>query len=208
MMETILALSPHTDDIEFGCGGLIAKYLELNKKIYVMVFSLCEQSIPRHLSLDTLEKELNSSMQILGVSNDNLICKNVPVRNFPEYRQQILDWMIETKNIIKPDMVLMPSLNDTHQDHNVISQEGFRAFKNSTILGYEIPWNNLTITTSSFCVLNKKHVEKKLEAMKEYKSQMHRSYANEEFIWGLARTRGVQCNHEYAEAFETYRHYC
>ena len=39
----------------------------------------------------------------------------------------------------------MPSLNDIHQDHATIAQEGLRAFKGCTILGYELIWNNLLL---------------------------------------------------------------
>ena len=35
----------------------------------------------------------------------------------------------------------MPSLGDIHQDHETIAREGSRAFKRTTLLGYEIPWN-------------------------------------------------------------------
>jgi LmbE family N-acetylglucosaminyl deacetylase len=31
-IETVLVLSPHTDDGEFGCGGTIAKMVEQGKK--------------------------------------------------------------------------------------------------------------------------------------------------------------------------------
>ena len=61
----------------------------------------------------------------------------LPVRIFLDYRQHILDTMIRIRDDIKPDLVIMPSLNDTHQDHNVVSNEGFRAFKRNSILGYE-----------------------------------------------------------------------
>jgi len=38
-----------------------------------------------------------------------------------------------------------------------------------------------------------------------YQFQKHRSYLNQEFIWSLAKTRGVQIEGEYAEAFEVIR---
>jgi LmbE family N-acetylglucosaminyl deacetylase len=99
----------------------------------------------------------------------------------------------------------MPSLKDIHQDHNVIANEGLRAFKFSSILAYEMPWNNLTFDTSSFVILEERHIQKKVDALKEYKSQSHRAYCNEEFIRSLARTRGVQINAKYAETFEVVR---
>ena len=45
----------------------------------------------------------------------------------------------------------------------------------------------------------------KVNALKEYKSQAHRSYADEDFIRSLARIRGVQIGAQYAEVFEMVR---
>jgi hypothetical protein len=92
-----------------------------------------------------------------------------------------------------------------HQDHYTIAQEGFRAFKFSSLLSYELPWNNLSFNTACFMKLEEKHMLKKIEAVNQYKSQAHRPYANEEFIRSLARTRGVQINTHYAECFEVIR---
>ena len=113
--------------------------------------------------------------------------------------------MITLNEEIQPDLVFLPSKDDTHQDHKVISDEGFRAFKKTSILGYEIPWNNLTFNTNAFCLLEKKHVDKKIESLREYISQMNRSYINEELILSLAKTRGGQIGHKYAETFEAIR---
>jgi hypothetical protein len=44
-----------------------------------------------------------------------------------------------------------------------------------------------------------------VNALKEYNSQSHRNYMQEDFIRSLAKVRGVQCNSEYAEAFEMYK---
>ena len=53
--------------------------------------------------------------------------------------------------------------------------------------------------------LEEKHIAKKTNAIRQYQSQAHRSYANEEFVKSLARTRGVQINTQYAECFEVIR---
>jgi LmbE family N-acetylglucosaminyl deacetylase len=113
--------------------------------------------------------------------------------------------MIDIRGKIKPDLVFMPAPNDIHQDHHTIYQEGLRAFKFSTIFCYEMPWNNLSFNTTAFVELEDRHVEKKLSALKAYKSQEHRPYSSEEFIRGFAKTRGVQINKSYAEAFEALR---
>ena len=99
----------------------------------------------------------------------------------------------------------MPSINDIHQDHYTVAQEGLRAFKDRTILGYELIWNNISFNTTSFITLGKKHIQAKVDALKEYKSQSDRAYMSREFIFSLAKSRGVQIGKEYAECFEVIR---
>ena len=82
-------------------------------------------------------------------------------------------------------MVFIPSLKDIHQDHSTIAQEGLRAFKNTSILGYELIWNNLSFDTTSFIPLEKRHVQAKADSLKEYKSQGQRDYMSTEFIFSL-----------------------
>ena len=43
--NTILLLSPHTDDAELGCGATIAKLIREGKKVYYAAFSACEHGV-------------------------------------------------------------------------------------------------------------------------------------------------------------------
>jgi LmbE family N-acetylglucosaminyl deacetylase len=203
--KKILILAPHTDDAEFGCGGTIAKLLEEGNEVYCVAFSACEQSVLKEFPPDVLITEIKAATKILGIKPDNLILYNYQVRTFNFNRQQILENLIELRKEIQPDIVFMPSENDIHQDHYTISQEGLRAFKFCTIFCYEMPWNNLTFNTSSFFVLEERHINKKINALEEYKSQAHRSYANADFIRSLARVRGEQISVKYAETFDIIR---
>jgi N-acetylglucosamine malate deacetylase 1 len=203
--KNILVLAPHTDDGELGCGGSIARLSEMGANVYYMVFSKCERSLVSGLPTDTLEKEVRKATVILGIPESRLILMDYDVRTFKTYRQDILEDMISVRSNISPDLVFLPSPTDIHQDHEVISQEGVRAFKGTNILGYEMPWNNLSFNTRCFFKLEGKHVETKILALKEYDSQRHRDYFNETFIRSLAYTRGVQIGSTYAEAFEVVR---
>jgi LmbE family N-acetylglucosaminyl deacetylase len=127
------------------------------------------------------------------------------VRQFPEHRQAILELLIEMWEDWRPEAVFMPSLNDIHQDHQVIAAEGLRAFKRTTVLGYEIPWNNFNFAYQAYVALEKPHVERKVKALECYASQQHRNYANPEHIWTRARTHGINIGRDYAEVFEVYR---
>jgi N-acetylglucosamine malate deacetylase 1 len=127
------------------------------------------------------------------------------VRTFPEHRQEILELLIGLWDEWQPDAVLQPSLRDIHQDHQVIAAEGLRAFKRTTILGYEIPWNNFDFGYQAYVSLEQSHLERKVAALARYESQQHRRYSDPEYVWNLARTHGVNVNREYAEVFEVYR---
>ena len=206
MKKRILILAPHTDDGELGCGGSIAKYLEETPDVFYLAASTCRRSLPRDWPPDALEKEAKNATKVLGIHERNLILLDYDVRGFKETRQQILEDLIRLRDEIKPDLVFVPSPTDIHQDHQVISEEGLRAFKNCSILGYEMPWNNVSFNTRAFIKLEKHHVEKKVQALLCYKSQLHRSYVNEQFVYSLATVRGVQMGAQYAEAFEVVRY--
>ena len=203
--KKILVLAPHTDDGELGCGGAIAKYCEKGREVFYAAFSTCENSVQPNHKPDILSDEVKAATKILGIKKSNLMLYDFQVRHFKRFRQEILEEMIKLKNLINPDLVFLPSPNDIHQDHQVISEEGLRAFKQGTIFGYEMPWNNVSFNTQGFIKLEENHIAIKIEALKEYKSQNYRSYLNEEFIKGLALTRGVQIGVKYAEAFEVIR---
>ena len=152
-----------------------------------------------------LEIEVKAATKVLCIPPDNLFIYDYPVRRFPELRQDILEEMTTLKRKIDPDLVFVPSLNDIHQDHQVVAAEGLRAFKRHSILGYEEPWNNIIFESRCFIPLEKRHVERKIEALKHYESQKHRNYLTEAAIWGIAELRGTQLEGGYAEAFEVLR---
>ncbi len=203
--KRILVLAPHTDDGEFGCGGTISKLIGLGNEVYYAAFSSCQQSVLKEFPSDILITEVKAATAKLGIKPENLFLFEYEVRTFNYKRQNILDDLLKLRTNINPDIIFMPSINDLHQDHYTIAQEGIRAFKFCSILCYELPWNNLNFATSAFMHLEEEHINIKVEALKEYKSQMHRSYANEEFLRSLARTRGVQINTKFAETFEVIR---
>lgn len=201
----ILVLAPHTDDGEFGCGGSIAKFIEKGSDIFYAAFSLAEESVPPPFPKNILETEVKAATKILGIKPGNLLLYKYQVRHFATHRQEILEDLVKLNNDLKPDLVLMPSLNDLHQDHSTISLEGLRAFKKTSILAYEMPWNNLNFATQSFIKLSETHITKKVQALDCYNSQKSKDYVSEEFIMSLARTRGTQIGVKYAEVFEVIR---
>lgn len=200
MLETIetkkiLALSPHTDDAELGAGGTLSKLSENGAEITMFGFSA-----PKREN----EEEFRASAELLGA--DDIEIFDFETRRFLSDRQEILEILYEYGQREKPDLVLTPSTNDLHQDHQVVTEEALRAFKSSTILGYELPWNNIHFDQNGFVELDQRHVDRKVEMLMEYESQIgRRNYFEEEYLRGLVRTRGVQVGTTHAEGFEVIR---
>lgn len=203
--KRIMILAPHTDDGELGCGGTIARFLESGSEVFYTAFSVCEESLRVGFPSDTLEKELRDAMAIFGIPETNLFVHRYPVRHLLEHRQAILQDIVDMRDRIDPDLVYMPCLGDIHQDHQVVAAEGLRAYRERTILSYELPKNNIEFRASAFVTLDERHVERKIEALACYRSQANRPYTDPDFIRSLARIRGVQIQVRFAEAFELVR---
>ena len=207
-LERVLVLAPHTDDAELGCGGTVARFIQEGKAVHYAVFSIAAKSLPAGWPEDTLVKEQRAAARALGFSEADLGRVRIfdfEVRTFPSHRQEILELLVQARNELRPDLVLLPSLHDVHQDHTTVAQEGIRAFKKTRVLGYELPWNNLTFDHQAYVTLAPDHVEAKARALDCYASQKHRGYVDAEYVWSLARVRGPDVNTTYAEAFEVYR---
>ena len=203
--DRILVLAPHTDDGELGCGGTISRMVEEGREVYYAAFSTAAESVPPPFPPDILEKEVREGTKVLGIPAANLLVYKYRVRHLPHMRQEILEELVRMKREIDPATVFLPSAQDLHQDHQTIHLEGLRAFKMVTVLGYELPWNNLSFDYRHFCILTRAHVQTKIAALRCYQSQQHRPYTQEDFIWSWARTRGGQIMVEYAEAFDVLR---
>lgn len=202
---TVLVLAPHPDDAELGCGGTIARLTAEGTRVCCATFSLCEDSLPPGWEKDVREREARKAIDEIGIAQRDLLVYRYPVRRLASYRQEILDDLVRLNDELSPDLVLMHSPDDLHQDHSTVAHEGLRAFKGTTIYAYEMPWNNIAFRTTAFVALGDDDVERKVCALSHYESQRDRPYMHEEFVRGLARTRGATIGVRYAEAYDVIR---
>jgi len=203
--KKILALSPHTDDIELSCGGTISKLIKNNNEVCCVVFSMCEESVPEGYPKNALAEECKAATKRLGIEKKNLILKKYPVRKFNFHRQEILEFLVQIRNEFRPDIIFLPCSQSIHQDHITIYKEGLRAFKQYTCFGYELPWDSIKFPTTTFFKLTEEDVLQKVNALEAYETQSFRPYFREGFIKSLALVRGTQVGVPYAESFELIR---
>ena len=200
-IRRVLALSPHTDDIEIGCGATLHRLKEEGAQIFVVNFSLSKNETSATIA-PNVASEFQESMKLLGADYEML---DLPCRKLPEARQEILDYLIALSKRISFDVVFCHSSFDQHQDHQAVRNEAFRAFKKTSILGYELPWNCTQFHTDLFVRVSEEDLRAKVALVECYKSQLHRPYMFKQYIYDIARTRALSVDAQYAECFEIIR---
>ncbi|MEL6986593.1 MAG: PIG-L family deacetylase, partial [Bacteroidota bacterium] len=175
------------------------------REVRYAVFSPCNKSLPEGYPKDYLFQELNEAASVLGIKEEAIYKFNFPVREFPKYRQEILEELVKISNEFNPELVILPCSTDIHQDHHQLYLEGVRAFKYTNVIGYELYWNTLVATTNFHIRLEEQNIKAKVNAILKYKSQKARPYVDEDLIRNQAIMRGAQVKNKYAEAYEFIR---
>jgi N-acetylglucosamine malate deacetylase 1 len=202
--KNIIVIGAHPDDIEMGCAGLILRLVNNGSTIYSVAMSRCNDQF-REEEKDKLECEYETSMTKLGVKNRYLY--DFPNRKLPENSLEIMNIFNKLQLMIKPDLVLIPYLNDPHQDHSTVAYCAIRAFRSTeTILQYEILRHGSYTFTPTLFVDITEVIGKKLEVLMSYESQIsRRKYFDLETFKSLAKTRGAQSGYDYSEGFVVYK---
>lgn len=191
----ILVLSAHTDDCELGAGATLASTDEEKVGFCFTAHSAFHHILPEMLDAWDILK-----IKYLPDWDQNF-------RHRELNRQAVLDVLIRLNNTFKPRIVFTHSSYDCHQDHEIIHRESVRAFKHSTILGYNLNWNNVNGSSARYYQkVPVSSVNKKLEALKCYKSQQHRTYFEHEYQKANMLVTGQEIDSFYAEKFELIRY--
>jgi LmbE family N-acetylglucosaminyl deacetylase len=203
VMNKVLVLSPHTDDMELGAGGFVRLLRRSGAKVKVIVFSDCKKSVDTcKYPSDVLRKECEAAAKHIGIQDLTIL--EFPVREFPKHRQDVLETIYKLRKKNQYDLVLTSWNKDLHQDHKVVAEETLRAFMKTTttVLSYEIPGNCPGFTPHVYVPLSEEDLKLKVDMLHCYKSQVDRRGYFE--INAIRSLMGYQGNHigvPYAEAF-------
>ena len=218
MKKKILIISPHADDEILGCGGFISKYSKKNFHVNVLILTNANKGAPEIYSPKEIKKirdEAKIANNFIGTKK--LFFENLPalnLNNYPIYK--ISDIINKYIVNINPEIVLIPSVNDIHDDHKIIFQAAkvaMRPNKKSNlnkILSYEVlsetEWNEneKSFNPNYFVSLEKSDINNKVKAFLKYKSQVKKfpHPRSKESILNLSKVRGSQVFMKYAEAFK------
>ena len=195
----ILAVGAHPDDIELGCGGALAKFVDSGHEVHALVMTHGGTGGDE----PTRVAEANAGSQFLGLTS--LTVMDFPDSLLPEYGKAMID-AIETVLLrLNPDIVLTHSAHDRHQDHHAAHLATVRAARaHPAVLGYESPSVTHKFTPRFFVDIDE-YVDAKADSVRIHHSQKNRPYVSPEQVKALALVRGRQGAVKHAEAFETVR---
>ena len=200
-IERVLAIGCHPDDIEIGCGGTIAKWVESGIELSLMVMTFGEAGGEP----DMRKQEQEEAAKILGIKR--LYWGDYMDSHFP--LDSILITDIERVIIeMEPDVVFVHYHKDTHQDHRTLSAAAITASRYTTnVLFYEGPSTYEFLPTVFVDISS--HITKKFDSLYAHASQVNKTNITGLNIAEIAEAnaifRGVEGRVKYAEAFVPFR---
>lgn len=211
----ILVVAPHPDDEVLGCGGTIAKYADNGDDVYVAIVTKGGKPLFKDEQVETVRNECLKADRFLGVKET--IFMDFPasmVENVQRYKFN--EAFIQLIQRIRPDIVYIPHRGDMQLDHKMVVDAAMvalrpkykhvvkriYAYETLSETGWDIPnvmnefipnvYNNIS-----------KFMDKKIEAMQMFKTQMSAYPAARSLraVEALAMYRGATVNMNAAEAF-------
>ncbi len=144
-------------------------------------------------------------MDVLGVPRGNVIVEKFETRYLPAHRQEVLEYLLKLRREIKPDIIFVHSEQDIHQDHNTVTQEALRAYRGITVLGFDVVRSSHGFFPNYFVEVTEEDVNKKIEALKQYKTYADKYYFGEELLRATMVRHGALAEKAFAEGFDILR---
>ncbi|MAG45664.1 MAG: hypothetical protein CMH63_02750 [Nanoarchaeota archaeon] len=212
MTRNILIFTSHPDDDLLGMGGTILKYSSEDKNIVEVIFSKGEKSHP-HLKeeviVDIRKKEMEKVSKLIGLKKViHFGLKDLKVKE--EIKKHGIKKKV--KDLIekyKPEKIFTLASTETHPDHRAV---------NTTILSvvdslktkYPVytfnVWTTPKLENRPIMYIDiSKYFWRKINILKEHKSQWFSVYLQILPVIFRARYYGYKHNCKYAEKFEKVR---
>jgi LmbE family N-acetylglucosaminyl deacetylase len=144
-------------------------------------------------------------MAVLGVPEKNVVLGQFETRRFPEFRQEILEYMIQLNKSFGPEIVFVHTKADIHQDHGTITEEALRAYRGTTVLGYDVLRSSYGFFPNFLVEVTERDVECKVAALAEYKTYASKYYFDPAITRSTMIRHGALAERPFAEGFDILR---
>ncbi len=211
----VVVIAPHPDDEVLGCGGTIAKHTSQGDDVYVVIVTKGGEPLFSDELVKQVREECRKADELLGVKKTIFMdFPAVMLEEVPRYR--LNEAFIRLIGDIKPDIVYLPHRGDMQLDHKMTVDAAMvalrpkykhmvkriYAYETLSETGWDVPNVINEFIPTSYNEIDG-FIEKKIEAMKIFKSQLA-EYPNArsvESIRALAVYRGTTVGVKAAEAF-------
>ena len=198
-VKSLLCLGAHSDDIEIGCGGTLLSLLDARPDLEVTWVVFGAQG-PR------ADEARRSAQRFLGAeTNKRILIKGFRDSYFPYLGAEVKQVMEEVRNCCSPDLIFTHHRHDLHQDHRLLGELTWCAFRDHLILEYEIvKYDGDLGRPNCFVPLQEASCQRKIDLIMEgFPSQQEKRWFTQDTYWSLLRLRGVECHSptRFAEAF-------
>jgi LmbE family N-acetylglucosaminyl deacetylase len=196
----VLFIGAHPDDIELGCGALIANIAGSTE---VLCVTLSDNQ--KNPTLQNVVEEHYRSMAVLGVPRDHDRLETFETRRFPHARQEILEYLFQLNRQFCPEVVFVHTKADIHQDHNVVTEEALRAFRGTTLLGFDALRSSYGFFPHFLVEVTEQDVERKVQALMEYTTYGEKYYFDPTVLRATLIRHGALAERPFAEGFDILR---
>lgn len=181
--KTILAFSPHPDDLSISAGGFISNLSKDNRVIPVLGFTGWRGvpgKVAKQKAIATREKEMTKEAKVLGMKEpvflrlasyekEDNTCKRIDRKSIKKVIEQY-----------QPDIILIPSRTDTQPRHKLLTEYVMQTLSKTdaraSIIYYETPWSLLGADQINLVVpLSKEAKNRKIRGVKAHLSQLARN---------------------------------
>ncbi len=198
--KKVCFIGAHPDDIELGCGAFISN---INGKADILCVTLSDNQ--QNPALTHLVDEHRRSMAILGVTPDHIKLESFITRRFPELRQEILEYLYQLNHDYQPDIVITHTRADIHQDHQQTTEEVLRAFRGTTVLGFDALRSSYGFFPHFLVEVSDQDVERKINALAQYSTYNDKYYFNADVLRATLIRHGALAERPFAEGFDILR---
>lgn len=185
----VLCLGAHSDDIEIGCAGTLLRWLAERAQLSVtwVVFSAPgERAAEARRSARALLRRASALDLVIGDFAD---------ARLPSEWGRAKDFVSDVARRCRPDVVLTHRLEDRHQDHRLVAELSWQAWRDQLILEYEIPKYEADLGQPNVYVpLSPALAQRKLRhLMTHFGSQRSKDWFSESTFRALMALRGLEC---------------
>ena len=195
--KRIFFIGAHPDDIELGCGALIANIIH---KAEVFCITLSDNQ--KNPKLSNVVDEHYQSMEILGVKKDHIFLEKFQTRMFKHERQEILEYLYQLNKQFMPELIFVHTSSDLHQDHGVVTEESLRAFRGASIFGYDVIRSSHGFFPTFLMEVTEADMNKKISALNAYKTYQNLYYFSNDLIRSILIKNGALAERPFAEGFD------